>query len=130
MNVFDQLPGGAELCNWYGGVPSFHDAEIIELRLHRTEPSSLRIRTWKMTGNVDDEGMFVIEKRMVVAFILEEITDLELSGFNQQNVIDGLFVSQNSAGFQLVLEHIWGLSGSITAQRIKIEFEPALALEN
>lgn len=52
--IFKSIPGGAELLAWFGYVPSFHDAEIIDLHLNRHGPSTLRIHVWEMTGKVDE----------------------------------------------------------------------------
>jgi hypothetical protein len=123
MDEFEHLPGGAELCKWYGGVPSFHDAEIIDFHLHRSAPGRFRVHAWQMTDRVDEAGCYVLEKHLVVTFVLEEVIGLELAGFNHQNVIDGVSIKRNSDFYELVFEHCWGLSGSVHARRISIEFE-------
>ena len=123
MNGIEDLPGGAELCSWYGGVPSFHDAEIIDLQLHRSGASRFRVHAWKLTDKVNEEGYYVLEKHFVATFVLERVIGLELSGFNHQNVIAGLSISRSPDAYELVLKDSWRLSGSVHARPISIEFE-------
>jgi hypothetical protein len=88
--AYASIPGGLDLVAWFGRVPSFHDAEIVSLSLHRRAPSMLNIHAWNMTKEVDDHGYFVLDRHAVVTFILEDIMDLQLDGFSHQNVIGGL----------------------------------------
>jgi hypothetical protein len=44
-----EISGAAELHDWFGYWPIFHDAEIISLHLNREGSSSLRVHTWEMT---------------------------------------------------------------------------------
>lgn len=48
------IPGAMQLDSWFGCWPSFHDAEIISLHLNRNGNSFLRVHTWEMTKEVDD----------------------------------------------------------------------------
>jgi hypothetical protein len=123
-NCFEQVPGGPELRKWFGGIPSFHDAEILSLYLDRAGSSRIRIHTWRMTDAVDENGFYVLENHAVVTFILDEVIDLELSEFNPQNVIYGLTLRQTPDGLELALEHCWGLSGRLVARQIRVEFQP------
>jgi len=43
---------------------------------------------------VDERGCFIKEKHVVLSFQMEEILDLTLSNFSQQNVIYGLEISK------------------------------------
>jgi hypothetical protein len=122
-DVLSEVPGGAALQAWFGRMPSFHDAEILELHLDRAGPSSLRVHTWDMRAETTDDGHFVLDKHVVVTFLLEEIVSLELSDFSPQNVIFGLELSKSENGFVLELEHCYGLSGRLEARRISIELQ-------
>jgi hypothetical protein len=44
------IQGARELFDWFSYWPSFHDAEIVRLDLHRRRPSSLVVATWEMTN--------------------------------------------------------------------------------
>jgi hypothetical protein len=59
-----------------GGSNSQND---IALHLDRRGPSSLVAHTWAMTKEVDAKGYYVLEKHVVVEFVLKDIFDLKLS---------------------------------------------------
>jgi hypothetical protein len=84
------IAGAQELYDWFGYWPAFHDAEIIGLHLNRTGFSSLTVHTWQMTKELDEEGYCVQTKHVVVEFILDGASGLDLNGFNHQNVLRAL----------------------------------------
>ena len=121
-----EIPGAAELHDWFGDWPSFHDAEIIRLHLNRKGPSSLRVHTWETTKEVDEKGYYVMAKHVVVEFILETVYGLRLTGFNHQNVIFGLAIEKTDSGFRLTLDECYGLAGSIEAESLSILITPGV----
>jgi hypothetical protein len=138
-SIFAEVRGGPELLHWFGRVPSFHDAEILDLRLRRHEPSILRLHGWNMTNRVDDAGYIVLEKHAVVTFALEGVMDLQLEGFSRQNVIDGLTLRRaperperrnqltlapSPDDIEIELDPCYGLSGLIRARSVEITFAP------
>ena len=78
-----------------------------------------------MTNQLDERGFYILQKHVVVRFILNEIIDVELAGFNGQNVLFDLTLHQNTEGYGLHLDPCYGLGGSITAKRLSIELESA-----
>jgi hypothetical protein len=123
MNGFELVKGGQEFCDWFGSTPSFHDAEVLSLHLDRALPTRLTIHTWRMTNKVED-GLFVLEQHVVVTFCLDAVSDCDLSGFNHQNVVDGVEIEEVPNGLKLSLRDCFGLYGSLVARSIRIEFEP------
>jgi hypothetical protein len=128
LEVTDEVPGASELIAWFGCWPSFHDAEVLDVTLHRLGKSTIRIHTFEMTSQVDSHGYFVLDKHVIVSFVLERITNLHLADFNQQNVIFGLILKQTTQGYEITLEGCYGIEGTITADRVAIEFQPGLPL--
>ena len=120
----EQIYGAAELNAWFGYWPEFHDAEILSLHLNRTGSSSLLVHTWEMTKEVDEKGYYVLAKHIVVEFVLEGVSGLNLTGFNQQNVIFGLGFEKTDSGFRLTLEDCYGLAGSIEIEKISVRLVP------
>jgi hypothetical protein len=116
--------GAQELHDWFGYWPKFHDAEIVSLHLHRRGSSSLLIHTWETMNEVDDRGYFVHTKHVVVEFLFENISELDLGGFSHQNVVFGLELVKKDAGFLLTLDPCYGLAGAIEAQRVSIRLNP------
>ncbi|RDJ24281.1 hypothetical protein DWF00_04155 [Bosea caraganae] len=136
--IYADIPGGPELLQWFGGAPTFHDAEIIQLHLNRNGVSTLRLHGWVMTNEVDEKGFFVLQKHAVVTFAIEGIQDLKLDGFSHQNVIGGLTldwapdrgrsnyfpIPPSARDIEIELEPCFGMDGHIRAQRVSVTFEP------
>ncbi|MGB9074167.1 MAG: Imm50 family immunity protein [Terriglobales bacterium] len=120
----EEIPGAAELHDWFGYWPDFHDAEIISLHLNRKGISSLRVHAWDTTKEVDEKGHYVMAKHIVVEFVLENVSELALNGFSQQNVISGLDIEKIGSGFRLTLGECYGLAGSIEAESVSIRINP------
>lgn len=126
-DLLKELPGGPDLIAWFGGrVPSFHDAEIVELVLERTESRCrLKVHAFETTPDLDAEGYFISVKHVVVTFQLAHISELELTDFNHQNVIDGIGLTRLPNGHILLkLEPCYGLWGEIEADSMQISLEP------
>ena len=135
---YEGIPGGAELLAWFGRVPTFHDAEIVNLNLFRRAPSTLSPHTWNMSQQVDARGYFVLEKHAVVTFAIEDIIDLQLDGFSHQNVIGGLKLRRtqldpqrrhlvygdafSSEDWEIEIEPCFGVNGRIRCHKISISY--------
>jgi hypothetical protein len=126
LEVTDEVPGTAELIKWFGYWPSFHDAEVLDLKLDRTGGSTLRVHTFEMTPQVNSQGFFICTKRVIVSFAFDGITNLHLDDFNEQNVISELHLRQTNEVYELLLEPCYGLQGTIAARRVRVEFEPGI----
>jgi Immunity protein 50 len=109
--MLTDIPGAEEIISWYGKWPSFHDAEILELHLERTG------RSWIKIYNVGN-------KYGVVTFNMEQVTDLELTDFSQQNVIGCLEVEETPKGIRLTMIPCYGLAGYLEAKQISVELSP------
>jgi hypothetical protein len=118
------IHGASELHDWFGYWPDFHDAEIISLHLNRKGISSLRVHAWDTTKEVDEKAHYVMAKHIVVEFIFENVSELALNGFSQQNVISGLDIEKIASGFRLTLGECYGLAGSIEAEQMSLRITP------
>jgi hypothetical protein len=126
LEVTDEVPGTPELINWFGYWPSFHDAEVLDLKLDRTGRSTVRVHTWEMTDQVNSQGFFITTKHVIVSFAFDGVTDLHLKGFSGQNVISGLILRQIGENYELTLEPCYGLEGTITGHHVQVKFEPGI----
>jgi hypothetical protein len=137
--IYDTVRGGAELVRWFGQVPTFHDAEILSLYLRRRGHSVLRLHGWISTSAVGQDGFTVLARHAVVTFTLTDVMDLQLDGFNVQNVISELILRRapdrpERRGYlaldplpqdiEIELEPCYGLDGLIRARSVSITFEP------
>lgn len=119
-----EIDGVAELQEWFGYWPSFHDAEVLGLHLNRKGSSSLRVHTWEMTKEIDEKGYYVLAKHAVVEFIFDAVSGLSLNGFNHQNVIFALAIEKTDSGFRVTLDDCYGLAGSIEAEKMSLRLTP------
>jgi hypothetical protein len=137
--IYDAVSGGADLVRWFGQVPRFHDAEVLSLHLRREGQSVLCLHGWINTGEVGQDGLFILDRHAVVTFTVRGVIDLQLVGFSIQNVIGGLALRRaperaERKGYfaldplpqdiEIELEPCYGLSGLIRARTVSITFEP------
>jgi hypothetical protein len=80
------LEGGTELCAWFGGVPSFHDATLRELELRQSKPSRLVAHTYRRESAVDAQGYFVQTRHVDVTLTIFELLAVELSEFMEAGI--------------------------------------------
>lgn len=115
--VVSELVGVEAVKEWFGGWPSFHDAEIISLTLARKGASVLRVYPYSAG------------KPATVDFVFEAVTDIELNDFSPQNVINGLYVEKaidqnNASVYRIVLAPCYGLAGRIDATSVHLKLHP------
>ena len=87
------------------GLPniSFHDAEIRVVRLDRDGP----------TLDIEVEVAAQLPNAHVVQLRFGQVSDLEIRGLNEQNVLFDVRVEQGADGrYGVALESSYGLSGS------------------
>jgi hypothetical protein len=119
------VPGADDVVRWFGQWPSFHDAEVLSVRLERGGRSVIRVHAWNVGAATDTDGRFIREKEGIVVFEFAAIKDLHLEGEDAdvQNVIAGLIVERVSAGYRLVLAPCYGLAGEIVAEELMVRLE-------
>jgi len=123
-SVWDTIPGGQSLIEWFGRVPRFHDAEVLDISIAAKTPSFVRIHTWIMIDKVDDRGYFVTERHAVVTVSLDEVTYIALYDFNLPGIIFDLELSRFEDGFQILWSGSYGVAGTLRAKRIRLDFAP------
>ena len=136
-DVFAALPGGPAVIDWFGFVPSFHDAELDCLSV-ANGTASLTLKTFRMTGAVDATGVYVLGKHARVTLDLFDVTGLSLKG-NAASVLIELGVRRIDAapsGFdtcegprtgdvEVSFESSYGLMGSIYVRGVRFSVSPA-----
>lgn len=132
--IYAEVAGGPELLEWCREVPSFHDAEILNVCLRREGKSTITLH-WN-AGEFDEDRNFIGDRRVVVTLTLEGIMDVQLDGFSPQNVIGGLYlrraidrgrgrsypIEQHPDDIEIELEPCYGLDGVIRAKKVSITF--------
>jgi len=123
------VQGGPALIAWFdGSMPSFHDAEILELALERDKSRCrLKVHAFRMTPDANEKGFYITVRHVVITFQFENVVELELTDFNHQNAVDGLTLARQPNGnFLLTMDPCYGLFGKIEAGNLEISFEPGI----
>jgi hypothetical protein len=114
----------------FGYFPSFHDAEVLRIVLDRRGEGILptmeaQIYVFEMTSEVED-GKCVLKNRSIITFQFIDIDQLALDGFNQQNVLSGLNISDISDDqleplkFEVRFEGIFGIDAHFRCRDVRI----------
>ena len=134
MEPYETIENHELVIATFGQWPSFHDGEVHRIvldRINRSESGSyvptieLHVRGWIMTSEVTEMGFYKVEHDSVVRFLFEDIFNLELEGFNQQNVLSSLNLTlidepQKKQVIHVELEHCYVFAGEFSARRGKI----------
>lgn len=119
------IPGGAELIEWFLGVPSFHDAEVLELTLSANGRCVMRLHAWTNSGRLDDQGYFISENHASVSFVLEGIKEVDLLDLNlSPAIVYRLEISKREDHIRIEWDSSYGVYGHIKADRVHISFSP------
>lgn len=125
----------------FGKWPSFHDAEVIEVRLDRgklsadgTDPPTLQIdvHLFDMTTEVSPGGTYVHRNHTLTTLLFKGIERFHMDEFNQQNVLFDLEMElardSESHRWTVALQPSYGLGASFACQEIEVlravPFEP------
>lgn len=139
--LFRSLPGGDAIVDWFGYVPSFHDAELLELKI-APEAVVIRLHVFRMTNETDPDGYFLRDRHASVTLRLEDVTALRLTGSSASILlelrirqVEGIPGASNAwrtcygpeqGDYEVELYATYGLEGSVFAKRIEMKFEPLL----
>lgn len=92
--------GASKLVEIFGYWPTFHDAEVLWLRLDRQSyqkdsPPSLDagIHVFEMTNEVGPDGAYLLQKHTLAHLQFRGVEALRLEYFNHQNALFGLRIS-------------------------------------
>ncbi len=118
------LEGGAALCAWFEGVPSFHDATLHELELRQGAPGRLVAHTFRMESEVDARGYFLLTKHVAVTLTIFDLIEVELFEFMEAGIMYGLDVEVEHDEIILSFDSSYGVHGRIKAKRVTVSFEP------
>jgi Immunity protein 50 len=121
------IAGSEKLLAIFGRWPSFHDAEVLEIRLvgkptrtgdkrDRGVELSARIHTWEMTNELDTRGYYVLKNHTLVTLNFSGVKELKLEGFNHQNVIFGLTIQPKE-------------SPEAASSEFHVEFDPSFGVD-
>ena len=103
MSSAEHIVGSEKLVAALGYWPSFHDAEVISVCAQRPLPVAfgdasvelvVHVRKYEARGEGTPQYELVLVKSVLATFLCKQVADLELSEFNQQNVINSMSVRE------------------------------------
>jgi hypothetical protein len=135
-DLFASLPGGAALIDWFGFVPTFHDATLEGLEIAEGAVT-LRLKTFRMTSEVDAAGYYVLDRHALVTVSLSGVSGISLAG-DASSIIFELRIRRLSAGapgwqscggpeagdFEIDFMSSYGLYGQLFARDLALGFAP------
>ncbi|QGW22867.1 hypothetical protein GOM96_18315 [Stutzerimonas degradans] len=134
MEIIKHIDGSEKVVKALGLWPSFHDAEVISFSVSRALPLdtnicfaklAVHVRQYAEVGVGTAEYALAIVKSVLVNFIFNGVSDLSVSEFNHQNIINSIeFKSAESLGAPSIcveIESIWGFGGSLQCSSVVVE---------
>ena len=133
MGIESKIQNGDLLTDIFGRWPSFHDAEVLCITLDRGEAQSFvpylqaTIHVFEMTSQIDERGRYVLKNHVAATLRFNEIYELSLENFNQQNVLQGLYIVDVSnrqmerITFEVTIEGIHGVTAKFQCNAISVE---------
>lgn len=130
MNLDKYIKNYKSIKDVFGYLPSFHDAEIKGFIMNTYFKKELNyscpiieftVHCWEMTNEIDNNGYYIQQKHNLVTFRFEDIYNVELDGYNNQNVVSSIdfkLLETNEKGFtpiQVEINPNYGLGGSFKA---------------
>jgi len=125
IDCIAEIPGAAELSDWFGGFPSFHDAKA-EFQICSDGTGWFKASGFRMSDKVDAEGFRVLEKRFVAIFHFSEMMSVSITDFMPGQIILGeLDIKKVDGNIRVdFIDTAYGASGCMEARYVRMEFQP------
>jgi len=119
-----EIPGAAELSNWFGGFPSFHDAKA-EFQINSDGTGWLKVCGFRMTDKVDAHGYYVLDKHFTATVSFRNLSSVSLSDFLPgQFIIGRLDFMKCDEGIKVDFgDTSYGVSGYVISRDLDLDFE-------
>jgi hypothetical protein len=137
----ENITGAEKLASIFGEWPYLHDAEVVSFAVERAFPLKpdwtmarlvVNIRRTAMEYSDDIHYEYVLKKNVLATFVFPGVCELEISGWNHQNVIDSLVVTvdeeRKTGRLKVEIETIWGFGGSFFCSAAELESVKDLAI--
>jgi Immunity protein 50 len=133
MNVEEAIGGYEKLKSVFGRWPSFHDSEVLWIRLDRRRPGEgygptldALIHVFQMTSEIGQSGAYILRHHSLAHFRFHDVVELRLEEFNCQNVLWELAISDirerqmERIHFQVDFVPSFGVSASFQCHLIEL----------
>lgn len=134
--LFAALPGGQAVIDWFGFVPSFHDATLKRLDI-AGDALVLALEAFRITDRIALGGQFVLDRHALVTFRMTGVSGLRLIG-NAAAIVSELRIRRLAADLpdwdtcagprtgdhEVAVSSSYGLEGSIWGSALRLELRP------
>lgn len=134
MEATKQIAGADKLLTVFGYWPSFHDAEVLWLRLDRNSLEDgccgptveALVHVFEITSEISPDGYYVLRHHSLIHLRFLEVCEIQLDGFNHQNPLMGLsFIDLRDRQMERVrwevhFDGAFGLNASFQCHAIKV----------
>jgi hypothetical protein len=134
MDSEEFIQGVELVTNLLGYWPSFHDSEVISFVAERELPFrhdatlarlAIHFRSYVSKGEGTSQCESILDHSIIIQLRFKEACDFDLSGFNHQNVINGIDIKPSqedtSGGLDVFIDPIWGFGGSLRCKSVEVE---------
>ncbi len=141
MTITAYVSGYEKVVAVLGYFPGFHDAEVIGFSIQRalsvgqgenTSNLSVHVRNYKTVGEGTAQYAQVLTKSVLVNFTFHGAEDVVVSGFNRQNVINGITVNEipeSSQSLVVEIESIWGFGCRLKCRSVEVSSVEELSVQ-
>ena len=129
MNNRVFVKNSSEVDSIYGYWPSFHDAEILNIRFAHNLSSNEKVASavvdlnyWETkTLNEGTSALdYVLDKNNIITFEFSGLVTSAVSGFNSQNVIDELLITKVVEGIKAEFISIHGAEVNFVCNAVTV----------
>ncbi|NYD92232.1 hypothetical protein [Sphingomonas melonis] len=134
--LFASLPGGAAIIDWFGFMPSFHDAHLADLTISNGT-ATIKIDAFRMTSEVDERGYFILDRHAQVTIAIGKVSGLLLRGDAQSIIsqlgirriaedrkISNTCVGPRAGDFEVSFDTSYGMEGTIFGEEVVLSLTP------
>ncbi len=134
MEFHDRIEGAEKLIAVFGYWPSFHDAEVLWLRMDRRPVREdvylptleMMVHAFEMTSEIGPDGAYVLRHHVLVHLRFLMVDLVKFADFNHQNALYGIYFNNvcekqlENVDFEITLEGAWGLEGSFICKAVEV----------
>jgi hypothetical protein len=103
-----------------GHWPNFHDAEVCSIRLIRTGVCiEADIYVFSVSASLDQRGYYKRLNECLVTLRFKGVQDLQLEGFNHQNVLSSLYIEREER-LTVTFESVFGMASHFSCSEIEL----------
>ena len=123
-----EIANEEQVTRYFGEWPSFHDAEVISIEARRGEApgeyadlfASIHVRRYAPANVGTAQFEMAKTHDAVISLRFRSISELSLSAFNHQNVIEDLVFAEEGQRVRVAFESIFGVACAFYCEQVGV----------